>query len=145
MNPFELFDHNILFENKQTDKNSVHPDVDTTLEDTLLAEILDLDPLSPRKQNPIHTPTTQQQDTSNKENISPQPSLPTPKGAAMTRKVRKINPFYSPSKQTKSLVAKDTLRKQLQLNKAKNRFLAHQPTPPASSHSPSINKTPSNR
>lgn len=140
MNPFELFDDTILFENKFKDKNSVHPDVDTTLEDTLLAEILHLDPLSPRKQNPIETSQVQQH-TSNKENISPQASLPSPKKSTKHR-VRKINPFYSPSKQTKSLVAKDMLRKQLQ---SKNKFNTHQPTPPTSSHSPSMNNNLSTR
>lgn len=143
MNPIDLFEDSILVKTTQKNNNSVYPEVDTTLEDTLLAEILDLDPLSPRKQQ-LHQqiqPTNSPQHTKNKENIPPQTVLLSPKLSIKptnTGKVRKINPFYSPSKQTKSLVAKDTLRKQLHFRQIKTGFLTHQPTPPSSSHSPSI-------
>lgn len=124
MDPFDLFDENILL--SKTDK-SVHPELDTSLEDTLLAEILELDPLSPRKQhqsqeqtisNPPHKDVVSSLETrpimTNKENIPPSTTSSGKK--KRHKKVKKINPFYSPSKHTMTLVARDLLRKQLQLN-----------------------------
>lgn len=102
MNPFDTFDENLFLKNITT-KDKTLPDINSTLEDTLLSQILDLDPASPVKNK-----------TQDKENIPPVST----KSEKIPRLKKRGNPFYSPSKQTRILVDKDNQWKRQHLQQS---------------------------